>query len=153
MNTIDSEVNGAAGADSDPLDVVRAYERRVAQIAERAADTKAQLASVRPTATSEHGEVTVTVSASGGLVDIEFGAAARSLELGELSSTIMRTVATARMQAAKQTEQAMVGLLGSSSKAMSFLRSQVPELVTPPAAEAAPTRVGFADDEDGGFRR
>ncbi|SDJ43571.1 YbaB/EbfC DNA-binding family protein [Frankineae bacterium MT45] len=109
-------------------DPVAEYQQRVAEIAERAELARTRVAEIRPSVTSDDGAVTVSVTATGSLVGIEFGSTARDLELSDLAAKIMRTAQRARVRAAEETQQVLASLVGESSAAMDFVRSQLTAL-------------------------
>ncbi|SOD72398.1 YbaB/EbfC DNA-binding family protein [Jatrophihabitans sp. GAS493] len=112
-------------------DPVATYQLRVGEIAERAEAARSQVAAIRPSVTSDDGAVTVSVTATGSLAGIEFGASARDLDLPELAAKIMRTAQQARVQAAEEAQQVLGALVGESGAAMDFVRSQLPALSEP----------------------
>jgi DNA-binding protein YbaB len=95
--------------DDDPL---TGYRERVGEMAARAREVSTRIASIRPSATSGDGAVTVTLTATGALSAIDFGPAARQLDLPSLAEVIMRTSQTARVQAAQATQDALMPLVG-----------------------------------------
>lgn len=90
------------------------YRARVAGIAERAQAVRARIASVRASATSPDGAVTVSVNVHGALEDLSFGAAAESMSLPDLAHTIVRTARKAGMQAATAGAEALSPLISDT---------------------------------------
>lgn len=131
---------------TDPVEAIRTYEQQVHDIAARAGSARDQLAALRPSASSADGAVTVTVTAAGALADLTFGPAAADLDLGDLARLVVRTAQTARLEAARQTEAAVAGLIGASA-AHDVMASQFPGADgagdSPPAAP---------DDDEPGYR-
>jgi len=130
---------------TDPVETIRAYEQRVQDIAARAGSARAGLASLRPSATSPDGAVTVTVTAVGALADLRFGAAAAGLELPDLARLVVATAQTARLEAARQTEAAVAGLVGADA-AHQVMATQLPAPARPEGAEPD------EDEPDEGYR-
>ncbi len=100
------------------------YTRRVGDIQRRAEQTQEQIKNVRARAASEDGTVSVVLAPGGRLEKLEL--TPRALELGHdrLAATITRTIQAAHADAAAQTQDALLPLVGESD-AMEFLREQV----------------------------
>ncbi len=80
----------------EPEQWLAQYDKRLNDIATRADEAGARLRQVGKTATSPHGEVTVTVGAGGALTDLTLTPAARRLESDELARLILDTTRRAR---------------------------------------------------------
>lgn len=121
------------------------YTRRVGDIQRRAEQTQEQIKNVRARAASEDGTVSVVLAPGGRLEKLEL--TPRALELGHdrLAATITRTIQAAHADAAAQTQDALLPLVGESD-AMEFLREQVGTALE---EEPEPAR----EDEPGGRPR
>jgi YbaB/EbfC DNA-binding family protein len=80
----------------EPEQWLARYDKRLTDIATRASEAGARMRKVSRTATSLHGEVTVTVGAGGALDDLTLTPAARTLEVDELARLILDTTRKAR---------------------------------------------------------
>lgn len=101
---------------------IRAYladfETRVTRLQERADETQEVLTAISASATSDLGEVTVTVGAGGGLTGVRFGPEARRTSPQSLEEMIMAMYRKAVQDAAGQAKDALTGLLGAGTPAM-----------------------------------
>jgi DNA-binding protein YbaB len=81
------------------------------------------LATVRETVTSDDGQVAVTVSASGTLVDLAINADAyRVLRPAELAALIVRTTAEATARATRQASEVLAPVLPAETDPDALLR-------------------------------
>lgn len=131
----------------EPEELLADYRARVAGIAERAQAARARIATVRGTATSSDGAVTVSVNVQGAFEDLSFGTAAESLALPELAATILRTSRTARVRAATAGADALVPLIGTDSAAMSLVRANIPDDTSLDEAVDRPGRDDLNEEE------
>ncbi|PXY22009.1 hypothetical protein BA062_31220 [Prauserella flavalba] len=129
------------------------YTRRVGDIQRRAERTQEQIRNVRGRAASPDGSVSVVLAPGGRLETLDL--TPRALELGHqrLAATITQTIQAAHAEAATQTQDALLPLVGESD-AMEFLRDQVGAALAEPDEDqdSAPRRRrGRDDDEDEPF--
>jgi hypothetical protein len=134
----------------EPDQVLADYRARVDGIAQRAQQTRQQIAAVRGTATSGDGAVTIAVNVQGGLEELTFGSAADSLSLPELASTILTTSRAARVRAAKAGAEALVPLIGNNSAAMEMVRANIPSDTSPDEVVGRSGRAGLNEEDDSG---
>lgn len=119
----------------------------IADIAHKAETAKAELQQLSATLTSADGAATVTVSASGALKRLSFGAKARELPLEQLAASVLSTAQRAQAQAARQLTAVMAPLIGTGSDAMRFLEEQFP------APEVSQAETPIEDDSGSIMRR
>jgi hypothetical protein len=131
----------------EPEELLADYRARVAGIAERAQAARARIATVRGTATSSDGAVTLSVNVQGGLEELSFGPAAESLAPPELAATILRTSRKARVRAATAGADALVPLIGNESAAMSVVRANIPDDTSLDEAVDRPGRDDLNEEE------
>jgi DNA-binding protein YbaB len=103
-----------------------AYQQEAAALAARAEAAKAQIKALTGTLTSKDGAVTVTVNVAGALQSLSFGARADELPRQQLSALVMSTARRAQAQAAGRITEIMAPLIGENSKAMDFIKEQIP---------------------------
>jgi DNA-binding protein YbaB len=119
-------------------DLVAGYRRSREQLGA----VQRQLAGVRETATSEDGLVTVTVSASGTLVDLAIADNAyRTLHPTELAAVIIRTTAEATARVTRAAGEVLAPVLPSDTDPTALLRGTADlsaEELTPPAPVPEP---------------
>lgn len=96
----------------DPAQWLADYRDRLERVAYGARAASASLREVGATATSPHGEVTVTVTAAGGLEQVKLLPAARKLEADTLAALIMSTSREAQRLASTRMAEVMAGYLG-----------------------------------------
>ncbi|MFD9738127.1 YbaB/EbfC family nucleoid-associated protein [Umezawaea sp. NPDC059074] len=138
---------------TDPHQYVDRFEQRLQQAKQQADAIGAAFRESRSVAQSPDGAVVVTVASGGRIDDIQLTPKAMDLGHTALSRTIMATLRTAQVEAARAMEEAVRPLLGDGAS-MEFLREQVEQSIVrtdPSAAPEPPTR--GPDDFDGGFLR
>lgn len=133
-----------------PEQLIADYQARVEGIAQRAQETRRQIAAVRGSATSDDGAVTVSVNVQGGLEELSFGPAADSLSRPDLANTILRTSRTARVRAAKAGADALAPLVGSDSAAMEMVRANIPSDTSPDEVVGRSGRDGLNEEQESG---
>jgi DNA-binding protein YbaB len=84
-----------------------------------------RLQELRLTATDPEGLVTVTVDASGVLLDLTLDAKLRGRDPADLARTILDTVSTARRGTAERAEQIIADTVGTESPAARALAERV----------------------------
>lgn len=125
------------------------YTRRVAEIQRRAEQAQEQIRGARARASSPGGTVTVVLAPGGRLESLQLSPEAMRLGHEQLAAAITKTIRSAHEDAAAQTQEALLPLLGESD-AMEFLRDQVNSAIADDP--------GLAEDEaaprsdDGGRR-
>lgn len=100
------------------------YTRRVAEIQRRAEQVQEQIKSARARSTSPDGIVTVVLAPGGRLESLKLSPEAMRLGHEQLAATITQTIRSAHEDAAAQTQEALLPLVGESD-AMDFLRDQI----------------------------
>ncbi|TQI94181.1 YbaB/EbfC DNA-binding family protein [Amycolatopsis cihanbeyliensis] len=126
------------------------YTQRVGEIQRQAEQTQEQIKNVRGRAASPDGAVSVVLAPGGRLEKLDLSP--RAMELGHqrLAATITQTIQAAHAQAAAQTQDALLPLVGESD-AMDFLRDQMDTaLAEEPGTEPEPRP---AEDEGGSIMR
>lgn len=109
----------------DPEQWLADYDKRLKEIAARAQEAGERVRRAGATATSQRGEVTVRVSASGTLEDLTLTPAARTLESDELARLILDTTNTARHTVSRQIAGISTGYLGEGA-ALDVVRQHLP---------------------------
>jgi DNA-binding protein YbaB len=117
------------------VDVNKSIPPEIADIAQRARETKERLQRIAATETSKDGAATVTVNVSGALQQLTFGPKADQMSRTELAAAVLATAHRAQARASQQLTAVMGPLIGPDSDAMKFLEDQVP---TPEAPEEEP---------------
>ncbi|UVS77852.1 hypothetical protein Actkin_01575 [Actinokineospora sp. UTMC 2448] len=126
------------------------FERKVADLQQKATEFKRDLESAGSTQTSEDRTVTVTVAPNGALLDLRLDDAATAKPAAELAAEILRTARKARQAAATTVAEAFVPLGGD--RAIVQRVDDEPE-EKPPAAPKAPESEDYSEttrvfDED-----
>lgn len=111
---------------TDPHQWLREREQRTADLMAEAERARDELEATAVSITSHDQSVTVTVNASGVLLDLSLSPRAEGMTLTQLSSQIMYTYAQACSEAADRTVEIMSGLIGDDSESMDFLLSTLP---------------------------
>ncbi len=96
----------------DPAQWLADYRDRLERVAYGARAASASLREVGASATSPRGEVTVTVSAAGGLEHVSLTPAARKLEADTLAALLVATSREAQRLASARTAEVMASYLG-----------------------------------------
>lgn len=127
------------------------YTRRVGDIQRRAEQTQEQIKSLRARAASPDGSVSVVLAPGGRLEELRLSP--RALELGHqrLAATITQTVQAAHAEAAAQTQEALLPLVGESD-AMDFLRDQIGAAMDEEEDDQSPAASGTAEERTRGGR-
>lgn len=126
------------------------YSRRITETQRRAEQVQEQIRNTRATATSSDGSVSVVLAPGGRLESLKLAPQAMQLGHEQLAATITRTIRSAHEDAAAQTQEALLPLVGESD-AMEFLRDQINTAMAddPELAEAEPTARPDEGDQDG----
>lgn len=137
-NAVPAEVAVVADHRAQVEDLIAGYRRSREQLG----TVQRQLATVRETVTSEDGLVTVTVGASGTLVDLEIADGAyRALRPVELATLIVRTAVEATARVTRTASEVLAPVLPSDTDPEALLRGTADlsaEELTPPVVEAEP---------------
>ncbi|BFU45848.1 YbaB/EbfC family nucleoid-associated protein [Krasilnikovia sp. MM14-A1004] len=104
-----------------PEDLLRSFELRAAEHAERAQLLSRRLEQNSVTAQSRGGEVQVTVDSTGGLSGLQFGSAARDLELDRLAELVLATSRQAQAKLAESMGELVSDLYGQGSPTATFV--------------------------------
>jgi DNA-binding protein YbaB len=139
---------------TDPHQYVDRFEQRLQEARQKANAISTAFRESRSVAQSPDGAVVVTVASGGRIDDVQLTPKAMDLGHSALSRTIMTTLRTAQVEAARAMEESMRPLLGDGAS-MEFLREQVERSIvrTDPTAAPETPRRGPDDDFDGGFLR
>jgi DNA-binding protein YbaB len=100
------------------------YTRRISEIQHRAEQVQTDIKTMRATASSPDGSVSVVLAPGGRLEKLDLTPKAMDLGHQRLASVIADTIKAAHNDAATRTQQALLPLVGESS-AMDFLRDQI----------------------------
>jgi DNA-binding protein YbaB len=112
----------------DPDVLIARVQEQVAQAQERAQaaqQMRAEVEAVRGTATSPRRELTVTVDASGRLVNVDVSDAALDLRAKDLGRLIVETAAAAQRDAGAQAMAVASRAFGADSPVVSRLRAEL----------------------------
>ena len=102
-------------------DLLRSFEVRAAEQAERAQLLSRQLERNSTTVESPDGAVRVTVDSTGGLADLQFSRAAEDLPLERLSALVLATSRQAQAQLAASMGELVSQLYGPGSDTATFV--------------------------------
>jgi DNA-binding protein YbaB len=137
---------------TDPEQVIRQYEGRLAEAQRRGEAIRETMAGLRVTERSADGQIAVTVNDAGNLVDLHLGSALQRKDGQAVAQEVLRVVQAAQSRVAAAVQEAMTPLLGGDSQAMEFmvdrLRSAQPPPPAPPGdGYGAELRFGPAEDD------
>ncbi len=149
MHGVSENLFGVAGTEEQARQWLASYEQHGRDLVAQAQQVGEELQNATETVTSKNGAVTVTVGASGALLDAQFTDKARNLSPSDLAATLMDTVRTAQAQVAHQVADTVAPLAGDGDT-MEFIRSQLPPLQEQDA-ESARRSDGSDDDSDDDF--
>ncbi|HWC79084.1 MAG TPA: YbaB/EbfC family nucleoid-associated protein [Pseudonocardiaceae bacterium] len=140
----------------NPEEMVASYQQEVRDLAQRAEETKKQLKALTGTVSSPDGAVTVTVNAGGALQNLTFGPRAEEMPRAQLSALIVSTARRAQAKAAGQITGIMAPLIGENSKAMEFIKEQIPTVEEPEgpsdASQPQPQRIAYNEEQRDAFQ-
>ncbi len=101
-------------AEQDSRRWLNSYQRRVDEIAARAATARGELAGLTATVGGERGAVTVTVDHTGALRDLSFGERADELTRPQLARAVLDASSRARAEVARRSREALEPLVGAA---------------------------------------
>ncbi|WP_028925416.1 YbaB/EbfC family nucleoid-associated protein [Pseudonocardia acaciae] len=101
------------------------YQRRLAEIGDRAQRARAELDGLTATASSASGAVTVTVNPAGALQQVSFGERADELSRPKLAEAVLDAARKAHLDAVRRSAEALEPLIGES-EASRYLASHLP---------------------------
>lgn len=104
----------------------RGFEERIEVMRRRAEEASTALTEGETTHTTRDGAVTVTVSATGALVDLKFGMRAEGMSAPQLSIAVMSAYREAATESARRLQETMTGIVGEDSEIMDVFRANVP---------------------------
>ncbi|GAB1513852.1 YbaB/EbfC family nucleoid-associated protein [Actinophytocola sp. KF-1] len=130
----------------DPDTVLEQLRKQAEDLETKAARLRTELNNATATTVSPDGAVTVTLSPTGALQDITFGAAASKVPPEKLGPLVMQTVHAAQRKVSERVTASLTGQLGDSG-ALDFITQFMPK------PEPPPTRPTPAEDEDGAILR
>ncbi|MGH4022487.1 MAG: YbaB/EbfC family nucleoid-associated protein [Pseudonocardiaceae bacterium] len=111
----------------DPHEWLRQYHAQGDDMVQRSREFGEQLREVSETVSSRDGAVTVTVSPSGALQDLQFSPRVGEMSHVQLSALVMETVRGAQARVAHKVVE-LVEPLAGGGEAMTFLRGELPPL-------------------------
>ncbi|MEJ2857868.1 MULTISPECIES: YbaB/EbfC family nucleoid-associated protein [unclassified Saccharothrix] len=126
----------------DPRAWLDDYESRIADLQRKSAELQENFAAANGRATSNDGQVTVTVGPNGSLLNLELGHRACDLGPARLTAVILETARSAQKVAAAKVVEAFEPL-GADTEAMQFVLDSIaahdePEEVDEDAFEPEP---------------
>jgi DNA-binding protein YbaB len=101
------------------------YGQKIDQAKQNAAQAETQLGGVGGSATSPDGLITVTVNASGALMDLVLRPGVRDLDPERIASTVLAAAGQAQRTAAGRVVEIMTEFIGDSP-ALDFVKAQMP---------------------------
>lgn len=113
-----------------PAEVRERVARQIEEAQQRAAaatGVRTEIESVRERASSPRRELTVTVDASGRLLDVELAVAAMDLDARALGRLIVETAGRAQRAAGERAAQIAAEAFGEDDPAVAHLRSEIEE--------------------------
>ncbi|WP_168801510.1 YbaB/EbfC family nucleoid-associated protein [Glycomyces buryatensis] len=113
--------NGSGNRPSALTDIhgfMEGFQQRMSTVQERAAESASKVSAIQATVVSDNGEVSMTVGASGQLLDIRFGRAIRQASPEWMTQVAQETYERARQEAAEQTREVMTETMGADSAAV-----------------------------------
>jgi DNA-binding protein YbaB len=128
------------------------YEAKLRDTEERAEQMQRELGDIQITEHGMNGQVTVTVNASGNLVNLELGNALQDRDGHAVAQEVLRLVAGAQSRIADEVQRVSEPLLGDTEAmrvVVDKVRSAYPE---PPPEDYRPGGGGFGQDEDSVIR-
>ena len=132
---------------ADAREAVAAFAGRIAELQAQTEVANAALAAARGTASSPDGLATVTVDASGAVVDVRFGPLAGAGPEA-LRAAVLTAAAAARRATLAEARAAVAAAVGADSPAVAELDRRLSEAAPAPAAAPA-----GEDDDDLGYDR
>ncbi|GAA0238209.1 hypothetical protein GCM10010492_41670 [Saccharothrix mutabilis subsp. mutabilis] len=108
----------------DPRAWLDDYESRIADLQRKSVDLQENFAAANGRATSQDGQVTVTVGPSGALMNLELGHRACDLGPARLTALILETARSAQKVAAARVVEAFEPL-GADTEAMQFVLDSI----------------------------
>jgi DNA-binding protein YbaB len=132
----------------DPEKWFAQYDEKLKEAAASANKADQALREVGGSATSQDGEVTVRVTANGGLADLVLRPGVRDLEPDHLAHVILETSRQAQRDAGRQVLEVMTKFVGEGA-ALEAVRANLPQGYTGDDVPADPTtRRGPRTDDD-----
>lgn len=104
----------------------RGFEEKMEDMRQRAEQASAAVADGDYTHSHRQGVVTVTVGASGNVINVRFGSRAEGLSGPQLSMAFMETYGEAVTEAARRLQAKLAEITGDTSELMEVLRVKVP---------------------------
>ncbi|WP_309112499.1 YbaB/EbfC family nucleoid-associated protein [Saccharothrix sp.] len=108
----------------DPRAWLDDYESRIADLQRKSVDLQENFAAANGRATSQDGQVTVTVGPNGALMNLELGHRACDLGPARLTALILETARSAQKVAAAKVVEAFEPL-GADTEAMRFVLDSI----------------------------
>ena len=99
----------------DPEQWPASYQRRIEDIGARVASAQRPLVDLTATASSTHGEVTVTVNPAGALCRLSFGERADEMDRPKLAQAVLDTARHAQAEAARRSREALAPIVGGTA--------------------------------------
>jgi DNA-binding protein YbaB len=114
----DGPSGGRPSAKTDIHGFMEGFQQRMSTLQERAAASADRVSAIEATAVSDNGEISVTVGASGELLDIQFGRSMRQASPEWMTEIARETYQRARQEAGEQVKEVMSETMGADSAAM-----------------------------------
>ena len=118
-----------------PEDLLRSFELRATEQAERAHRLSERLQAKSITVESPGGEVRLTVDSTGGLSALDFGSAARGLALERLAEVVLQTSRRAQAKLAESMGELVSQVYGSGSPTATFVAQAYADRFPAPAGD------------------
>ena len=99
----------------DPEQWLTSYQRRIDGVGAQVARAQRELADLTATASSAHGEVTVTVNPAGALCRLSFGERADEMDRPKLAQAVLDTARHAQAEAARRSREALAPIVGGTA--------------------------------------
>ncbi|MEU6860393.1 YbaB/EbfC family nucleoid-associated protein [Glycomyces sp. NPDC046736] len=113
-----NDAGGRPSAKTDIRGFMEGFQQRMSTLQERAADSATRVSAIKATVVSDDEEISVTVGASGELLDIQFGRSMRQASPEWMTQIARETYRRAREEAGEQVKEVMSETMGADSTAM-----------------------------------
>lgn len=123
------------------------FERKVADLQQKATEFKRDLETAGSTATSADRAITVTVAPNGALLDLRLDDAATRKPAAELAAEILATARRARQSAATSVAEAFVPLGGDRDVVQRIVEEPEPERAPEPESDDYSENRIFSTDQ------
>lgn len=136
--------------------MVREWQQRATEKAEKFGQMQAAIQSITVTESSQDGAVQVTVGSNGILQDLQLSDSAANRSMSALASEIMRTVQKAQAKLPELMQEAAASTVGLEDSAVQHVLGKAREAFPQPPEEqddgaqrySGPQEIGFDEQED-----